>query len=155
MWDCRGIINIVSTKSIKLYLKYFQICSLYIFCLGLELMELIHVLCNTVRVLLWKKEVHQKLNKFFVFLIFPRFPRWLSGWRICLLCRRRSWCNFNPWVRKIPCSRKWQVTPVFFLAWKIPRQSLESYSLGGCKELDMTEHKHTIPYIAGGGHMKD
>ena len=26
---------------------------------------------------------------------------------------RRSGCRFNPWVGKIPWSRKWQPTPVF------------------------------------------
>ena len=28
-------------------------------------------------------------------------------------CRRHRRCSFNPWVRKIPFSRKWQSTPVF------------------------------------------
>ena len=26
----------------------------------------------------------------------------------------------DPWVRKIPWRRKWQRTPVLFLAWKVP-----------------------------------
>jgi len=26
----------------------------------------------------------------------------------------------DPWVRKIPWRRKWQPTPVFFPAWRIP-----------------------------------
>ena len=30
--------------------------------------------------------------------------------RVCLQCRRPG---FDPWVRKIPCRRKWQPTPVF------------------------------------------
>ena len=29
-------------------------------------------------------------------------------------CRRCKRCRFNPWVRKIPWSRKWQHIPVFF-----------------------------------------
>ena len=32
------------------------------------------------------------------------------------------------------------------LAWEILKQSLESYSLGGCKELDTIEHTHT-PFL--------
>ena len=31
------------------------------------------------------------------------------------LCRRRKRRGFNPWVRKLPWSRKWQPTPVFLL----------------------------------------
>ena len=37
--------------------------------------------------------------------------RWHSGKDSACQCRR---CEFNPWVRKIPWSRKWQPTPVFF-----------------------------------------
>ena len=33
--------------------------------------------------------------------------------------RRHKRHQFDPWVRKIPWSRKWQPTPVFF-AWRIP-----------------------------------
>ena len=28
-------------------------------------------------------------------------------------CRRRKGCGFNPWVGKIPWSRKWQPAPIF------------------------------------------
>ena len=28
--------------------------------------------------------------------------------------------GFDPWVRKVPWSQKWQPTLVFFLAWEIP-----------------------------------
>ena len=41
-------------------------------------------------------------------------PRWLIGWRICLQCRRRRKCGFDPWVEKIPWRRAWQPTSVFF-----------------------------------------
>ena len=37
----------------------------------------------------------------------------LSGWKICLQCRRYRRLGFDPWVRKIPWRRKWQPTPVF------------------------------------------
>ena len=43
--------------------------------------------------------------------------RWLSGKESTCQCRRRKRCGFNPWVRKIPWSRKWQPTPT--LAWEI------------------------------------
>ena len=38
---------------------------------------------------------------------------------ICLQWKRCRRCGFDPWVRKIPCRRAWQPTPVFF-AWRIP-----------------------------------
>ena len=51
--------------------------------------------------------------------------------------------KFNPWVRKIPWSRKWQPSPVF-LPGKFHRQrSLAGYSPWGHKESDMTEHTLT------------
>ena len=33
-------------------------------------------------------------------------PRWLSGEESTCQCRRHKRCRFNPWVRKIPWSRK-------------------------------------------------
>ena len=35
---------------------------------------------------------------------------WHSGKESTCLCRR---CGFDPWVRKIPWRRKWQLSPVF------------------------------------------
>ena len=44
-----------------------------------------------------------------VFLLFHYPPsRWLSGKESACQCRRRKRCGFNPWVGKVPCSRKWQ-----------------------------------------------
>ena len=40
-------------------------------------------------------------------------PRWCSGEESACQYRRPRRCRFNPWVRKIPGSRKWQPTPVF------------------------------------------
>ena len=37
-------------------------------------------------------------------------PRWCSGKGLACQCRRRG---FNPWVQKVPWSRKWQPAPVF------------------------------------------
>ena len=42
-----------------------------------------------------------------------RLPRWCSGEESACQYRRPKRCRFNPWVRKIPGSRKWQPTPVF------------------------------------------
>ena len=43
-------------------------------------------------------------------LLFNGLPSFLSGWRICLQCRK---LGFDSWVGKIPWRRKWQSTPVF------------------------------------------
>ena len=58
-------------------------------------------------------------------------------------CRRHKRYVLDSWVRKIPWSRKWQLTPVF-LPEKFHRQrSLEGYSPWGCNKSDTTEHVHT------------
>ena len=39
-----------------------------------------------------------------------KFPQWLSGKEAACQCRR---CRFDPWVRRMPWRRKWQLAPVF------------------------------------------
>ena len=57
--------------------------------------------------------------------------------------------RFDPRVRKIPWSRKWQPVPVFLPGKFHGQRSLEDYSPWGHKKLDMTErlsvcaHTHT------------
>ena len=55
-----------------------------------------------------------KIMPYTFFLAFSlehrRLPRWPSGKESTSQCRRR---RFSPWVRKIPWSRKWQLTPIF------------------------------------------
>ena len=53
-------------------------------------------------------------------------PRWLSGKESACQCRR---IELNPWVRKIPWSRKWQPTPVFLPGKFHGQGSLVGYSL--------------------------
>ena len=48
----------------------------------------------------------------------------------------------EPWVRKIPWSRKWQPTPVFLPGKFHGQRSLVGCSPWGRKELDTTEHTH-------------
>ena len=45
--------------------------------------------------------------------------------------------RFNPWVRKIPWSRKWQPTPVFLPGEFHGQRSLLGYRQQGGKESDM------------------
>ena len=56
----------------------------------------------------------------------------------------RDW--FDPWVGKIPWSRKWQPTPVFLPGKFHGQRRLESYSPQGHKQLDTTEQliTHTV-----------
>ena len=69
-------------------------------------------------------------------MLLSRLPRWRSGKESACQCRRP---RFDPWVRKIPWSRKWQPTPVF-----LPGKFHGQRSLVGCsprdhKESDTTE----------------
>ena len=52
------------------------------------------------------------------YLELERLPRWLSGKESACQCRRYG---FNPWIRKIPWSRKWKPTPVLFLKYPMDR----------------------------------
>ena len=60
-------------------------------------------------------------------------PRWLSGEEPACQCRRRRRCRFNPWIRKIPWRRKWQLTPVFLSGESDGQRNLEGYSPQGCR----------------------
>ena len=54
--------------------------------------------------------------------------------------------GFDPWVGKIPWSRKWQPTPVSLLRKFHGQRSLASYSPWSRKESDTTE-RLTLHYI--------
>ena len=47
-------------------------------------------------------------------------------------CRR---CGFNPWVRKMPWKRKWQLIPVFLPGKSHGQKSMAGYNPWGCKNL--------------------
>ena len=47
--------------------------------------------------------------------------------------------RFDPWVKKVPWKRAWQLTPVFLPGESPGQRSLVVYSPQGHKELDMTE----------------
>ena len=55
----------------------------------------------------------------------PGLPRWCSGKESACQCSRR---RFDPWVRKIPWSRKWQPTPIFLPGKSHGQRSLAGYS---------------------------
>jgi len=66
-------------------------------------------------------------------------PRWCRSKESTCQCRRHKRCRFNPWVRKIPWSWKWQPTSIFLPEKFYGQKSLVGYSLWGRKELDTTE----------------
>ena len=59
----------------------------------------------------------------------------------CRKCRRSG---FSPWVGKILWRRSQQPTPVILPGKSHEQRSLVSYSPWGRKELDTTEHAHTL-----------
>ena len=63
-----------------------------------------------------------------------------SGKESTCQCKRCKRHGLNPWIGKIPCSRKGQPTPVFLLGKSYGQRSLAGYSPWGCKDWDMTEH---------------
>ena len=67
------------------------------------------------------------------------FPGGTGGKEPACQCRRCKRCRFDPWVGKIPWSRKWQPTPAFLPKESHGQSSLEGYSPQGHKGWDMTE----------------
>ena len=62
-----------------------------------------------------------------------------SGKEPACQCWRHKRDVFDPWVRKIPWRRAWQLTPVFLLRESHGQRSLAGYSTWGGKELDMID----------------
>ena len=75
--------------------------------------------------------------------------RWLNGKVSACQCRSHRRCEFDPWVRKIPWSRKRQPSPVFLPGKSQGQRSLAGYRLWGGKESDATE------WLSKQAHMHD
>ena len=71
-------------------------------------------------------------------------PRWLSGREYACQCRRRRRLGFDPWVGKIPCSRKWQPAPVFLPEKFHGQRSLAGYSPWGCGVRQDRAYTHSV-----------
>ena len=77
-------------------------------------------------------------------LHFITYSLWrLSSKGSACQCREHRRCKFDPWVRKIPWSRKWQPFQVFLHGEFHGQRSLAGYSPQGHKDSDMTDHAHT------------
>ena len=95
-------------------------------------------------------------DSFFVFfLLMPSslfckdwLPRWYSGKESACQCRRCKRCGFDPWVRKIPWSRKWQPTSVFLPGKFQVLKSLAGYSPWAVTESDtLSMHSPSLHWI--------
>ena len=62
------------------------------------------------------------------------FPGGISGKEPTCQCRRPG---FDPWVRKIPCRRKWQPTPVF-----LPKESRGTEEPGRLQSIGLQRVRH-------------
>ena len=67
------------------------------------------------------------------------FPGGSSGREPVCQCRRRKRGSFDPWVKKIPWRKAWELTPVFLPGESHGQRSLVGYSPQGGKESDTTE----------------
>ena len=73
-------------------------------------------------------------------------PSGLSGEEFSCQGRRLKRRQFNPWVGKIPWSRKWQPTPVFLPQKFHGQRSLVGYSPWGNKE--SLSHTHLVYIVS-------
>ena len=64
------------------------------------------------------------------------FPGGACGKESTCQCKR---CRLDPWVGKIPWSRKWYPIPVFLPGKSHEQRSLVGYIPWGCKDSDTTE----------------
>ena len=69
-------------------------------------------------------------------------PRCASGKESISQCKRRRRRGFDPWVRKIPWSRKWHPTSVLLPGKSHGRRSLVGCGLWGRYESDTTKRLH-------------
>ena len=65
-------------------------------------------------------------------------------------CRKHKRLRLDPWVRKIPWSRKWQPTPVFLLGKSHGQRSLEGYHPWGHKRFrhDLVTKQQLLKFIS-------
>ena len=67
------------------------------------------------------------------------FPGWHQWQESTCQCRRLKRRRFDPWVGKIPWSRKWLPTPVFLPGESHGQRSIVGYTPWGHKASDTTE----------------
>ena len=73
-------------------------------------------------------------------IVIVGFPGGSSGKEPACQCRRRKRCGFDPWVAKIPWTKKWNPTPVFLPGESYGQRNLMGYSPWGHRDSDMIKH---------------
>ena len=89
--------------------------------------------------------IHIFICILFLDFTYKWYPKWHNGKESTCWCRRCR-CGFDPWVKKISYSRKWQPTPVFLPREFRGQRSLVWFSPWVCKESDMAEQLSTSMY---------
>ena len=83
--------------------------------------------------------------------LYPLIARWLSGKESTCQCWKLRTCGFDPWIRKIPWSRKWQSIAILLPGKFQGQRSLAGYGPWGCRVVHdwVTEHTctHSHPLI--------
>ena len=95
----------------------------------------------------WQKYTFSKVT-YIDWVLTERSPRWFTGKEPACQQRRQNRPKFNPLVRKIPWSRKWQLTPVFLPGKFHGQRSLTAFSPWYGKESDTTQRlleKEALP----------
>ena len=91
-----------------------------------------------------------------VWWIVSILSRWLSGKESACQWRRHKRWEFDPWVRKMPWSRKWQPSCSSTLAWKNSMDRRGWWAtVHGVSESEITEwlSTHTSEPACNGGNM--
>ena len=86
-----------------------------------------------------------KLYCNFPLMVQMGISRWCTGKESACQCRVHKRLGFDPWVGKIPWSRKWQPIPVFLpreeIPWTEEYVGLQSMGLQRVGHDSVTEHK--------------
>ena len=82
---------------------------------------------------LWITNGFSNISCNLVSIYYPKgLPKWHGGKESAYQCKRCRGYQFDPWVRKIPWSRKQQPTPAFLPEKSHRQRSLLGYSPRGC-----------------------
>ena len=109
-----------------------------------------------LNIFLFKQYVSKRNFKITVnYMCFTGLPRWHSSKKKSIYqCRRPKRGRFNPWVKKIPWSRKWQPTPVFLPGKFYGQRSWAGCGSQGLEESDVAERGSTHLVTAPSGSLE-
>ena len=97
----------------------------------------------------WQSIFFPQIVSYLAYLIMTGLPWRLSSKEFACQCRR---CGFDPWVRKTPWRKKWQLTAVFLLGKALQQRSLVGFSPWGHKraghDLVTKQHDTTIHLLS-------